>query len=547
MDTIPNASEGGTDEMHLDQFAPDDADWYIEQWAHERGLDPYNTLREARETQRRRARIQHALPADRDNGTGAAPISAGAKAQRPHAAQLACPPGFAGAVAQFIYEAAPRPVAEVAIVGALGLLAGVLGREWSIPGSGLNIYVVLVARSAIGKEAMHRGISKIINAAKIKYGAAEEFVCFDDFASGPALTKFLVGVPCVVNVAGEIGHKFSSMAKDNEAATRSLRRVMTNLYSKSGRDGIAGGLNYSNQENNAKLDWSVAYSLIGETTPATFYESITREMMSDGFMSRFNVIEYTGERPPKNPAQTDQPHGALVDHVVSMMRHAHLLRATNKFQEVAFTDRARELLERFDQECDAAIHAAGDDEGQRQMWNRAHLKVLRIAALLAVADNYLFPSVTEEQVGWAISLIRHDIGVFTKRLQSGEIGEGTDDGRESKLLDLCREYLGMRDADVPEYARPWSEMRQQGMVPRKYLQIRTQRLAAFEKHPRGHKAALDMALQAAVDNGQLICLHQSTAVERFGFHGKVYGVVLGRAGRTDPFDGAIHEWAKRRK
>lgn len=526
MNTILNTAPSGSDELHLDEFE-DAQDWYVEQWAVEQGLDPKNTLREVRTAQRRWGRVQQALGAGGGGSTGAAPVSAVAEAQQPHSTELACPPGFAGAIAQFIYQAAPRPVAEVAIVGALGLLAGVCGREWSIPGSGLNIYVVLVARSAVGKEAMHRGVSKIINAARKEYSAAEEFVCFDDFASGPALTKFLVGVPCVVNVAGEIGHKFASMAKarDSETAVRSLRRTMTNLYSKSGRDGIAGGLNYSNQENNAKIDWSVSYSLIGETTPSTFYESITPEMMSDGFMSRFNVVEYTGDRPDKNPAPIDRPDAALVANIVAMMRHAHLLRASSKFQDVAFSDGATALLIDFERECDAAIAAAGDDEGQRQMWNRAHLKVLRIAALLAVADNYLFPSVTMEQVSWAISLIRHDIGVFSKRLRSGDIGEGTDEGRERKLLDICREYLSMTETDLPDYTKPWNDMRRQGWIPRKYLQIRTQRLSAFGKHPRGHKAALDQAIQTAIDNGHLFAISKVRAVESFGFHGNVFGAL----------------------
>jgi len=38
------------------------------------------------------------------------------------------PPGFLGEVAQFIYGAAPRPVPEIALAGAIGLLAGIVGR-----------------------------------------------------------------------------------------------------------------------------------------------------------------------------------------------------------------------------------------------------------------------------------------------------------------------------------------------------------------------------------------------------------------------------------
>ena len=95
------------------------------------------------------------------------------------------PPGKAGEVAQVIYQSAPRPVAEIAIVGAMGLLAGVCGRAWTIPKSGLNVYLILLARSGVGKEAMQDGISMFINAASAKRQGVAEFFDFNDYASGP--------------------------------------------------------------------------------------------------------------------------------------------------------------------------------------------------------------------------------------------------------------------------------------------------------------------------------------------------------------------------
>lgn len=478
-----------------------------------------------------RQQVQAAIRADLEQQlakSGAAPgggAYAGDGPALPVQGALPMPPGFVGALAQFIYDHAPRPVAEVAIVGALGLMAGIAGRVWHIPGSGLNLYVVLVARSAIGKEAMHSGIAKVVNAASMHCPAAGNFIDFSDYVSGPALIKACSQSVSFVNVAGEIGHKFLAMAVDKDASMRSLRKVLTTLYSKSGPDGIAGGISYSAQENNIASTQAVSFSLIGETTPGTFYESITDAMMRDGFMSRFCVIEYGGDRPAKNPAPVQHPPEKLLEHIVRIMCHADLAISSNKFQEVAFSEGARAYLDRFEDECDTAIHAAGDDENVRQLWNRAHLKALRVAALLAVGDQYLNPIVTDEQAAWAITLMRHGIAAFDRRIRLGEVGEGSDGGREQKVIELCREFLLMPADKLPGWLKHGEQMRETAIVPRRYLQQRTQRLASFENFKLGHTAALNMAIKTAMTNGALLEVKKEPLSERYGFHGQAYRLV----------------------
>ena len=455
---------------------------------------------------------------------GAGPYAGDGPALAPQGA-VPFPPGFVGALAQFIYQQAPLPVAEVAIVGALGLMAGIAGRSWNIPGSGLNLYIVLVARSAIGKEAMFSGISKVIVQVIEQVPEASSHVDFSDYVSGPALIKACADNPCFVNVAGEIGHKFLAMSKGNDPAMRSYQKQLTVLYSKSAFDSVAGGIAYSNQENNVASVQGIAFSLIGETTPGTFYQSITDAMMRDGLMSRFCVIEYTGDRPARNSAPLQRAPDYLVDHMVRVFRQAVLLGRAGKVSQVGFTQEAHALLQGYDAECHSAIIASGDDESQRAVWNRAHLNALRVAALLAVGDNPFVPMVTEEQAAYAVNLVRHGASAFLRRIRSGDVGEGSDGGREQKVMDLSREFLTSPPDKMPSWLKDGERMRQNSIVPRRYLQQRTQRLSAFENHKNGHKAALDMATKTAVLNGKLMEVKKESLVEQFGFHGQAYRVL----------------------
>jgi hypothetical protein len=435
------------------------------------------------------------------------------------------PPGFVGTLAHFIYQQAPRPVPEVAIVAALGAMAGIAGRGWTISGTGLNLYVILVARSAIGKEAMHSGITMLLRAAMVKCPEAGNAFDFSDYASGPALVKACSQNPCFVNVSSEIGHKFLAMAQDREGPMRTYRRTLTDLYSKSGPNGIAGGITYSNQDANAPSTFGVSFSLIGETTPANFYESITPGMMNDGFMSRFCIIEYTGERPDENRNRLEAPPPEMVDRFSSIFQYGALLQAREQFLPVALSSDAKVFLDRFSTECDDNIRAAPDDEGMRQLWNRAHLKALRVAGLLAVGEAPFAPTVSIEQASWSVNLIRHGIAAFEKRIRSGDVGEGTDGGREQKILELCREFLTLPADKIPNWLKGGERMRQSGIVPRRYLQQRTQRLASFEKFKLGHTAALNAAVKTAIGNGSLMEVKKEALVEQFGFHGQAYRVL----------------------
>src|SRR5690606_18570371 len=62
------------------------------------------------------------------------------------AGDLTLPPGLVGEIAQYIYSTSIRPIPEVALVAALGLVAGISGRAYYTSGlpTGLNLYLILL-------------------------------------------------------------------------------------------------------------------------------------------------------------------------------------------------------------------------------------------------------------------------------------------------------------------------------------------------------------------------------------------------------------------
>jgi hypothetical protein len=243
-------------------------------------------------------------------------------------------------------------------------------------------------------------------------------------------------------------------------------------------------------------------------------------MMEDGFLSRFTIVEYTGERPPHNHSALRAPDGALADALAYLCGQSLNLLQAGKRQDVGRDEQSAIMLHEFDLECDKQINST-NDESHRQMWNRAALKVARIAALLAVADNYIHPVIQAHHVEWALLVVSKDIALMGRRMENGDVG-ANDTTRERKLLALAKEYITQGVLD--SYGVPHA-MQQQGIIPRKFFQIRAARQAAFSSHRMGSTGALDATLRSLIDSGYLMELNKDKQIEAFGYHGKCYRVL----------------------
>ena len=370
---------------------------------------------------------------------------------------------------------------------------------------------------------MHSGISRLMRAMQQRFPQASQFVDFSEFASGPALVKGVAASPCFVNVCGEWGHKLRRLAEDKrgtDTAMQSLRKEMTNLYSKSGPTAVMGGIRYSNKDSNIESVSGVAYSMIGETTPATFYTALTTSMMADGFMSRLCIVEYSGPRPPLNTARATKPSKELADWLAGLAWHAVTLGSKNEFRQVALDLDVEELISDFESECDKHINSTRD-ESYRQAWNRAALKVMRMAGLLAASDNPIFPCVTFEHVEWALALVRRDIATFMRRWEAGDIGDADDDHkRRVKLMDvLHKAFNPTHPLNVDERTR---KMLQCCVMPLKYLLPKLSNQTAFTCHKLGQNEAIKLTLRNLCDAGVLVEIPAPTLEKDFNYRGKAY-------------------------
>jgi len=436
------------------------------------------------------------------------------------------PPGLLGEIAKYIYAAAPRPVPEIALAGAIGLMAGICGRAYNVSGTGLNQYVILLAKTGTGKEAMASGINKLITAA-IKLGVrdAGKFIGPGTISSREALNKVLVNTPSILCIVGEFGIALHEMSRRDAAPHKALLlQIYLDLYNKSGRGDVLNWMAYSERAKTIDPVISPAFSLLGESTPETFLESLDEMAIKGGLVPRLFVMEYLGPRVALNENINAIPSTKLIHEFGSLCAHSLQLNDYNNSIDVQFTSDASNVFSKFNTFCDSQINSS-ENSFVREFWSRAYMKAMKLASLWAVGLNYILPIIEIDSAHWATNMIHTEVKSLLGRFDTGAFGANREEIKQSeRVVEVMRNWI----------VKPWDECEGQAdgkgnremhnakVIPKVYIQKNTSAYAAFRNDKMGASFALKRALGVLLDNGQIQKLPPSDLANKFGARGEAF-------------------------
>lgn len=435
------------------------------------------------------------------------------------------PPGLLGDISSFIYQASQRPVKEISLAAAIGLMAGICGRAYNVSRTGLNTYILFIAKTGIGKEAAMQGIEKLLYATRPHVPAITEFIGPADIVSGQALIKEISRKPCFVSMTGEFGLKLESMHLHGaNPALDALRRQLLILYNKSGHQDILRETIYSDKANNTGIVKSPSFSLLGETTPQTFYRAIDENMISQGLLPRFTCIEYYGNRPEANDeALTIQPSETLIKDFSTLAAGCLHLNQANKVIDVGFAPDAEVLHKKYRSQCDIHINSS-DQVVTRELWNRAHLKVLKLSALIAIGQNPHVPVITVQALEWARQLIERDIINMLSKFESGKTGrEAGELNQINELVNAISYYVRKEYVNFKSY-RLDERMHRDGVIPVAYIQRRLINIKAYRDDRIGATNAINRALKSLVEEGTIREIRSTDLFTKYQTTAKAYFV-----------------------
>jgi hypothetical protein len=437
------------------------------------------------------------------------------------------PPGLLGDMANFILEHAPRPVAEIALAGAIGQMAGICGRAFNVSSTGLNLYVMLLAPTGTGKEAAATGINAMMRSIRSEVPASEQFIGPASIASGPALLKYIANTsPCFLSVIGEVGLLLQQLASPKAPAHQvELRKVILDLYGKSGRNSELRPSIYSEKEKSTATVQSPAFSIVGESTPESFYGGLSERLVADGLLPRFTLIEYRGDRVPLQEQRSDAPSPELQARLAELCAYVHQRMQKRETVNVTSDDTARVLFADFEVACTAKVNEANraGNVVAANLWTRAHMKAMKLAALVAVGVNAYSPIITPDHAMWAIRIEEVTARNLMCRFENGEVGDQTDDGaRVNKLRDLINKYFERTASEFVGSLEGLKELREKGVVPERYLFQRTANLSAFKNARHGSKLALKNAIEQLINFGEIVRVSNRELPQLTNSHAALY-------------------------
>jgi hypothetical protein len=413
---------------------------------------------------------------------------------------LSFPPGIVGMVADFIYKAAPRPVREIALAGALTFVSGIVGRQFNISGTGLNLYIVMLAETGRGKEAAASGIDALMAALRPNMPIIDAYRGPGHIASGQALIRTLDEHPSQFSLLSEFGHTLQAITHPRaNAADVRLRQALLDLFSKSGKHQLLQSSAYADKEKNTKSVLAPCFAFLGDTTPEAYYAAFGSSIVAEGLLPRFITISYDGPRVERNPFANGEPDAELIGWMQNLVSAVAQMYHNGTFMDARVDPGALSLLDAFDRECDARINDRAQDAFV-EVWNRAHLKALRLAALIAVGCNWHDPIVSPDHARWAIDLIRAEITNIVRKTEEGETGQG-EVKQLPTVIKVARAYYETPKAKRVKTYNVAEQMAD--YIPYHYLRKRLRMHKEFTGDRRGLESSIKAAIQTAVDLGQL--------------------------------------------
>lgn len=377
------------------------------------------------------------------------------------------PPGFVGELTEWINSQCHFPRERLAVGAALSAISSIAGMRYvDQTNQTANLFILCVAGSGTGKEAIQQSYAECIRAADI--GAAlhgsikseqeimrnmianqASFYCLDEFGyllkkltnASRSGASYLEGVISLLMSAYTKADSYLPMGGDlkrdmKELLKREIAECQKAVDNNEDKFGEAQRRLTASLEMLKEIDKGIRHpfiNLIGFSTPSTFNSSVDFEMATNGFIARSMLIN----EPDTNPKRKKEGFNKGMPMGLQMQLAA--LKGGGEFGDTGRIEYKgkptqipddKEASDLLDQISDHFWQAGEDCKGMglEAIPRRGYELVAKISLLLAIPGGVR----TVEHVKWAFELVKRDHEFKTRLARSNDVQK--DDPREAIAL-----------------------------------------------------------------------------------------------------------------
>lgn len=328
------------------------------------------------------------------------------------------PPGLFGKLAHTAFDMARFQYDEVAIISAIGLVAGICGRKFNAEGAGLNVYATLIMDTGMGKDSINQFITTALNTAN-DVGTGSSFIGPSRFTGPKAVFNSLESARSQVCVFTEAGLLLNSKSGDGDG----LKRVLLGLYTKSGKNHYSGTEMYSDAEKGVKSLRAPALSIINESTPEMLLSVFKKgDGLRTGDIPRQLIYRIIGEKPSANrKAYLNTISSECLDkikHLIAKCSSVQAVDDPSAWDMIPDDGVEEDMINCEEYYLRVQNENRQDNTTRYAMSTRAYYKAVRLAAIASVFNHYDTQIHMEEWL-WAKEMIAHEMNGLSHFFQGG--------------------------------------------------------------------------------------------------------------------------------
>jgi hypothetical protein len=433
------------------------------------------------------------------------------------------PEGLIKDLARYSYRSSYLPLQEASLLSSLMLMSGLCGRGFLTPTkAGLNLWLVLVGGTSCGKDEYQNAMKRVMG-AMVKQAPHIRKIFGGEIVSGPGIEAVFQDTFRYISYIPEFGDTFKLLANPTAPDyVKTLSRGLLNSYNSAGKGGSSEGRRKAGGSDEKVFIERPCLCLAGEATPESLYGAMTTRELSTGFLQRFTLLNVPNASwsMEENENHGAPPPRSLIERLCQLSLMMDTADVNNKFTVVEATPEAHNLMKSYRDAKRREIMQCPEGLSKKEVINRAGLKVLKIATLLAVSEDFYAPLVKVEHARWAIDFIEKTDSEILGRFDSGEIGSGQVK-QESEILKACVSTSRMSKSDRRGLGMTRKVAEETNVVPLAVLKKIVINNAAFATDKIGAVTAFDKCIESMVRAGVFTKLTDAFAFEHYEHPGGV--------------------------